>query len=248
MTRVAMGVAVLVIMAAPALAKDLDPKAAYVLVDIGDLDGALIKGSSQPGGITLGRYDPVNHDIRGGELSPDSALPKTLSPHVTIAKQPVAKGKGIRQYLVEIPADMWVVEGANGTAFSLGSLQFEVKPGEIVDLGVMTPVMDWAPGESAKTVGGAMMSSLLFGSLRPKTLRPVRMEWRARTASDLPLPSQLAGRGATPATFVPGAKFGNYLGGLVNRIGGRPARLKELAAENAALEPEPEASGEAVSQ
>jgi hypothetical protein len=235
MKRVAVGVAVALLVTAPVKAKEkpLDPKTAYVLVDIGDLEDALMKGAAQPGGITLGRYDPVKRDIRGGELSPDTALPKTESPHLAITKKPVAKGEGVRQYLVEIPVDMWVVEGANGTAFSLGSVQFEIKPGEVVDLGVLTPMMDWAPGEKAKSVGSAMMGGILFGSMRPKNLRPVLVEWHARTAGDLPLPPQLGDRQAKPVAFVPGAKFGNYLGGLVNRMGGRPARFKELAAEQA---------------
>jgi hypothetical protein len=40
----------------------------------------------------------------------------------------------------------------------------------------------------------------------------------------MPLPVSLTGRTLTPAEFSQGAKFGNYLGGLVNRIGGRASR------------------------
>jgi len=162
-------------------------------------------------------------------------LPKKEEPHLAIAKKPVVKGEGVRQYLVALPPDIWVVEGANGTAFSLGSLKFEVKPGEVIDLGVLKPAIDYPPGENAKSVGGAMLGAMFFGSLRSKNLRPVRMDWHARAATDLPVPAILAGRQVQPAAFEPGAKFGNYLGGLVNRIGGRAARFKELAAEQGTL-------------
>lgn len=38
------------------------------------------------------------------------------------------------------------------------------------------------------------------------------------------LPPALVGKVLTPAVFSDGAKFGNYLGGLINRIGGRATR------------------------
>jgi len=235
------------LLAGPALAKtkEIDPQAAYIVIDIENLDDFMIKGTDQPGTVTLGRYDPAKQDIRGGEVSPDTVLPGKQSPHLVIDRRPAVKSKAVRQYVVEIQPDTWVVEGANGTAFSLGSMQFEVKPGEVLDLGIVKPAVDRVVGEAPKSMGSAMLGAMFFGSTKPKNERPVRLDWRARTTGDLPLPA-LEGRTAVPVTFTPGAKFGNYLGGLVNRIGGRAQRVSDLSAEqNASIAG---ASEEAVSQ
>ncbi|HEX7742494.1 MAG TPA: hypothetical protein VF442_08700, partial [Sphingobium sp.] len=49
--------------------------------------------------------------------------------------------------------------------------------------------------------------------------------------SDMPLPSILAQ--AKPVVWASEVRFGNHLGGLINRMGGRKARFRALAAEQA---------------
>ena len=233
MKRLSLAFAVLLALPSMVSAKDreLDPQAAYVVIDIENLEDAFVRGDDRPGDVTLGRYDPLARDIRGGDLAPDSALPGRQSPHVTISRRPVAREDGVRQYVIELAPDTWVIEGASGTAFSLGSVSFQIGPGEVIDLGVVKPRVDFVEGEQAQSVGDIALKALIpFGSFRPKNIRPVWLEWHARGAGDLPLPAVVGDRGATPVTFVRGATFGNYLGGLVNRMGGRAERDRELAA------------------
>jgi len=247
MIRLLLAVAALVALPAAASAKDreLDPRAAYVVIDIEDLEDAFVKGTDQPGEVTLGRYDPQARDIRGGDLSPGTALPARQAPRVTVNRRAVTKADGVRQYVVELVPDTWVIEGASGTAFSLGSVSFEIGPGEVLDLGVVTPRVDFVEGEEAMSVGDVALKALIpFGSMRPKNIRPVWLERRARGAGDLPLPAIVGQRGATPATFVEGATFGNYLGGLVNRMGGRAERERELAAARPAEPAAPPATAQ----
>lgn len=237
MMRLLLAVAVLVALPAVASGKDreLDPRSAYVVIDIEDLEDAFMKGDERPGDVTFGRYDPQGRDIRGGDLSPGTALPGREPPRVTVNRRPVARAEGVRQYVVELVPDTWVIEGASGTAFSLGSVSFEIGPGEVIDLGVVKPRVDYAEGEEAMSVGDVALKALMpFGSMRPKNIRAVWLEQRARAPGDLPLPAIVDGRGTTPATLVEGATFGNYLGGLVNRLGGRAERERELAASRAA--------------
>lgn len=205
-------------------AAGLDADAAYVLIEVQHIEDVMMKGTKTRSGVTLARYDPVMGDVRGGDLSPDTALPAGQPVRVGTVGKPVAKDKATRLYVLKVEPDTWIVEGANGTAFSLGSMMFTVAPRQVVDLGVFKPAIDWAEGERPKNVGGAMMGAILFGSLRSKEIRPVRVDWHARGIGDLPLPPMLAGRIVAPATFEPNRKFGNYLGGLVNRFGGRAAR------------------------
>ena len=210
----------------------LDPDGAYVLVEIGTLDNAMLKGVKMPGSLTLARYDAAKGDVRGGMLSPDTALPKGQAPRVTIMAKPLVKTKTSRLYLVKLEPDTWVIEGASGTAFSLGSAQFNIAPGQVIDLGVVKPVVEWLDGEGPKSMAGGMMGAMLFGSVKPKEIRPIRLEWRPRTSSDFPIPSSLSGRTVSAGQFSYGVKFGNYLGGLVNRIDGRAGRNKAEAAAN----------------
>lgn len=211
---------------APASARDLviDPAAAYVVVEVRHLEDAVLKGSKVPGTLSLARYDPVKGDVRGGELSLETALPKGQAVRLAVQSKPVAKTKTGRLYVIELEPDAWVIEGASGTAFSLGSMMFRIEPGQIVDLGVFKPSVDWVEGEGPKGMGAGLLGAALFGSVGPKEQRPIRIEWRARTAEDIALPAALAGRTVLPVEFTPGQKFGNYLGGLVNRFDGRAGR------------------------
>ena len=124
-----------------------------------------------------------------------------------------------------------MIEGSGGTAFSLGSWTFTAAPGQIVDLGRFHPSVDWLEGEGPKSVMGAALGAAFFGSMKPKELRPVKLEWRPRGAADLALPAALNGKPLVAADFADGAKFGNYLGGLVNRIGGRATRAATAVAD-----------------
>jgi hypothetical protein len=210
-----------------AMAKDklaIDPAAAYVLVEIENLKDVVLKGTTAPGSLTIARFDPVGGDVRGGEKSPGTLLGQKETLRVVINSKPVAKSKEARLYLVQIPADTWVIEGSGNTAFSLGSRTFVTTPGQIVDLGRFRPSVDWLEGEGPKSMAGGLMGAAFFGSVNPKDLRPIKLDWRARGAEDLPLPPALAGTPLVAADYGEGAKFGNYLGGLVNRIGGRATR------------------------
>jgi hypothetical protein len=206
-------------------APSIDPDAAYVLVEVGNLENALLKGTKGPGTITLARYDAVKGDVRGGYKSPETALGSKISPRIQLMAKPVGKSKTSRLYMAKVDPDFWVIEGANGTAFSLGSKMFEIKAGQVVDLGYFKPSVDWIEGEGPKSMLGGMMGAALFGSMKPKEDRPVRLEWRSRSTGDIALPAELGQRALVPARYADGAKFGNYLGGLVNRIGGRAERL-----------------------
>ncbi len=221
---------------AAASAKDfrIEPGAAYVVVEMLNLDDAMLKGTKVPGALVLARYDPVKGDVRGGTLSPDTKLAKDEPVRVTLQGKPMAKSKTGRLFVVKLEPDTWVVEGANGTAFSLGSVAFTLAPGEILDLGVFKPSVDWVEGEGPKSMVGGLMGAALFGSVGPKEQRPIRIEWRVRGSGDLPLPPELAGHAVTPAALESDRKFGNYLGGLVNRFGGRAARPGAQAAATAA--------------
>jgi hypothetical protein len=213
----------------------LDPAKAYALVEVLNHDEGKVAGR-----IFLARYDAQGGDVRGGLRSPGSKLPKGESVRVATSK-PLIKGKTSRLYLLELDPDTWVIEGAGGTAFSLGSRHFTVAAGDIVDLGVMAPRGDYPEGEGPwKLTVGKVAKMAMLGPFA-KGPKPVvaMLDMRERSAADMTLPAPLRDR-AVPAAYTPGAKFGNYLGGLVNRLEGRKGRPGPTAeVEAAAIEAAP---------
>lgn len=206
----------------------LDPAKAYLVAEIRNQDEG-----RQRGVVVIARYDPEGRDVRGGARSPESALERGADVRISIGSRSLASSDASRLYLVELEPDTWVIEGAGGTAFSLGSRTFTVVPGDVIDLGVLSPQADLREGEELPglTAGRLIGMAFLGPFARTPEPRPARLEIRERRAGDLPLPEALRARVA-PAQLRDGATFGNYLGGLVNRIDGhRGRRPAEPAAE-----------------
>jgi hypothetical protein len=199
----------------------------YVLVEVNNPPDMKFMGTTMPGSMTLARYDPVNGDIRGGYRAQATALPKNALVRVLIGlkTKALAKTKTSRLYLVEIVPDTWVIEGASGTSYSLGSLTFTAKQGDIIDLGVVVPRVDLAEGEEQKDFNtGSVAKMMLVPFARMPEPKKNKLDMRARAATDLPLPKMFEGRTLTVPQLSYGATFGNYAGGLINRIDGRAGR------------------------
>lgn len=223
--------AILAVLAVPAQAsrtydripEQLDPAKAYVVVEIGKLDGALLFGT-----LVLGRYDTERMDIALPTPSPGGKIPRGgwKQDNRLILSDPAVKDKDRRFYIAELDPGLWVIEGANDTAFSLGSQAMELAAGTVVDLGVASVYSDFPEGEkrdiltNGRMFKGALMGGI-FGRVMPKPM-PRAVDFRARSVSDMPLPALFAA--ALPAQWVREVQFGNYLGGLVNRMGGRKSR------------------------
>ena len=198
----------------------LDPAKAYALVEIRNHDGG-----SQAGNVTLARYDAAGGDVRGGLRSPESALERGVPVRLTVSRRPLVRGDESRLYLLELEPDTWVIEGAGGTAFSLESRTFTIRAGEVLDLGVFSPRIDWPEGQGPpRLTAGRLAGIALLGPFaRMPRPQPAMLEIRPRGGGDLAVPESLTGVIAS-AEFTAGARFGNYLGGLVNRIDGRAGR------------------------
>lgn len=205
----------------------LDPAKAYVLVEIRNHDGGRL-----PGSVVLARYDPARADVRGGARALGSALPRGQSVRVAVSSHALERTHESRLYLVALEPDTWVIEGVGGTAFSLGSRTFTVAAGQVVDLGILSPTTDWAEGESAPRLTAGRVAALAFLGpfARTPEQRPAMLAMRERGAVDFAVPAQLRAA-IIPVRLQAGARFGNYLGGLVNRIDGRHGRPDGASAE-----------------
>jgi hypothetical protein len=214
----------------------LDPAKAYVLVEyklqknpLGNFPGSR-KYMPLSSGLVFARYDPALGDVRGLGKAKANPVPAKQRPTEPFRNRELAKGDAARLFLIELDPDTWVILGFGNTSFSLGSYAFALEPGTITDLGVAEPEPDWAEGDRAANIGDVMGAALLGPFAKRPAIAPMRVSFRERTAADMAIPAGLPVDRVQPVKFTTDVKFGNYLGGLVNRIEGVNARLK---AENA---------------
>jgi hypothetical protein len=210
----------------------LDPAKAYILVEYRLLKNpyAGFPGSRKTmplnAGLSFGRYDPALGDIRGLGKAGANPVGPGQQPIEGFRNKPLAKGEGSRLFLIEVEPDVWVVQGFGNTSFSLGSYAFELAPGSVTDLGVVTAEPDWAEGQEPPDMGDVLTAALAGPFAKSPDIAPMRVSFRPRTTTDLPIPAGIPADRVRQPVFTPGAKFGNYLGGLVNRIEGVNARLR----------------------
>ena len=215
----------------------LDPGKAYILVEYkllknpyGGFPGSR-KTMPLTAGLVFARYDAGLGDIRGMGKAKANPVAAGQQPIEGFRKKPVAKGPGSRLFLLEVEPDLWVVQGWGSTSFSLGSYAFDLPPGSVTDLGVVTAEPDWAEGQDAPDMGDVLGAALAGPFAKSPDIAPMRLSFRPRAAGDIPIPAGIPAEAVRPVAFTPGAKFGNYLGGLVNRIEGVNARLRGGASE-----------------
>jgi hypothetical protein len=233
MSRLALFAALALAAASPAAAKTLkkvppalDPTKAYILVEykllknpLGNFPGSR-KTMPLKAGLAFGRYDPALGDIRGLGKAGANPVASGQSPIEGFRYKPIAKGPATRLMLIEVEPHIWVVQGFGNTSFSLGSYRFELAPGTVTDLGVVTAEPDWAEGQDPPDMGNVLAAAMAGPFAKSPDIAPMRAEFRPRTGGDIALPPGIPAEKVRPVEFTPGARFGNYLGGLVNRIEG----------------------------
>lgn len=225
-----------------ALAKDksveIKPDKAYLLVQVDPVEYKMLGTNRMKLDVGFARYDVTRNDIRGGYKSSENPVPEGESVRTIARKKPIAKDGKRRLYLLEVDPDIWVIEsvgvssggtlGVGSTSFSLGSYHFEAKSGQITDLGVFGPARELSGNPDEKVTAGKIFGMALLGPFGGPKIEPVPLvlNIRERRADDLQLPASMQKYEITYPEFVYGGSFGNYGGGLVNRIDGREGRTR----------------------
>jgi len=215
----------------------LNPAKAYLLVEYrlqaNPFAGFPGSRKTMPlqGGLTFARYDAAAGDVRGLGRASANPLAAGQAQRELFSNKPLAKGDTTRLFLLEVDPGTWVVEGYANTAFSLGSYSFDLAPGTVTDLGVVEAERDWAEEQRRMTSGDVLLSAMAGPFAGHADMAPLRLTFRPRAAGDLPVPAGLPADRVRPVAFTPDSKFGDYLGGLVNRIEGVNARLRAEAAK-----------------
>lgn len=215
----------------------LDPTKAYLLVEYelqpNPLAGVPLSAKTLPlmTGLQLARYDADRDDVRGEGRAAANPVPPKQPTVEAFRNRPIAKTERGRLFLLELEPDEWVVQGWGQTSFSLGSYAFRLEPGTITDLGIVTAYPDYPEGQGPVKMGDVAMAALLGPFAKRPKPTPVRVAFRPRADGDLPLPAGLPADRVQPVAFTPDARFGNHMGGLVNRIEGVNHRASQAEVE-----------------
>lgn len=214
-------------------ADQLKPDMAYLLVQVDPVQVDMLGTSEVATGILFAPYDPDAKRLRD-RARPGDASGTPNPAQVLAMKDPIAKDKKKRLFLVEIEPGTWVIEGTGGTpmlasaatSFALGSYYFEAKAGELLDLGVFVPQREPSDNPDTKMTGGKLVGMMLAGPFGGGRVEPVpnKLAIRPRADGDIAVPAWLASRPTVQPAFVYGGTFGNRMGVLVNRVDGKDGR------------------------
>jgi hypothetical protein len=214
----------------------LNPTKAYLLVEYklqanpyAGLPGSR-KTMPLQSGLALARYDVALGDVRGMGKAKANPVPTGQVAIEAFRNKPIAKGETSRLFLLELEPDTWVIQGYGDTSFSLGSYSFALAAGSFVDLGVVSVERDWAEGQKPPSAGSIIGAAFAGPFAKRPDLAPLRATFRPRSSSDMGIPAGLPVDRIATVKFEPGATFGNYLGGLVNRIEGVNASVRAATA------------------
>jgi len=233
-----------------------DPEKAYLLFQ---LDPILIEDngkSIQRARVLFSRYDSEAGDVRGVGKAADNPVPEGQSLSVEGFKNHLVKAKKKRLYLLAVEPDTWTIQGTGigmsagppqlMTSFSLGSYTFDVKPGQIIDFGVLTPVRPISDNPDTKLTAGKLLGAM-FNPFGGEIVEPVplTLTLSERAEGDIGLPDWIAVLDRVKPELTYGNRFGNYAGGLINRIDGKAGRERAKRAAEAEAQAQAEAKAEA---
>lgn len=186
----------------------LDPKTSYILVRLGKRDEKVWNL------VSFYRYDPEAEDLRGKGRAKANPVPKGEDKAAVVGPKSFLTEEGnIRTYLVAVTPGRWVIASSPTTTYSLGSLQFDTKAGEITDLGTL-----YMGAENGSSIWPklAQIHSAPDIEKRAYTVADALLVEPATAATAAPAPLSALPR--RPAVFERAPRFGNHSGQMINAV------------------------------
>lgn len=205
----------------------VEPGRGYLLVRVGPANGR--NAITTP--ILFSRIDPESGDVISGAIANASKKTEYDAAQTTGGRQPQADGV-TPSYILPVNPGRWVIVGIpdflTPTAFSMGAYGFEVRAGEIVDLGTILAGREDGKSPIAEIASSKLAPDLVnFGAMMN-----IVMTWNALLlppSGPSPIPSEFAALPVRRATVESDIRFTNTMGWMVNRMIGLPAMAHEQA-------------------
>jgi hypothetical protein len=193
----------------------LDPTKGYILVRVGPSAG---KGDAPI--VVFARMDPRTGTIFGeGKLNALSS--KEYNASSAGGGNFVATDGKTSAYVVPVNPGKWVIAGAGASIFSLGTYGFEVKAGEVVDIGTVLTGREDGKSPIPEIAAAKLSPDLVsFGTLMNIVMTDALL-LKPPVDGAVP-PAPIASWPVRPAVLEADVRFDNVYQGLINRVLGLP--------------------------
>lgn len=195
----------------------LDPRLGYILVRMGPSNA-----SEKPTPVAFVRINAAT----GRQFEPGDAeatmpnFDRTLLVVVNVGRS-FGEVDGQSVYLLSAYPGQWIISNVGETCLSLGTYQFQVKQGEIADIGTLLTAREDGKSAVPQLAGITLSPDLVeFGTMMNIVMSTALF---AAPAEGTPaLPAELAGIPVTKATLSPDFRMENRCQGLINRAASLP--------------------------
>lgn len=189
----------------------LDPRLGYILVRMGP-NGADVK----PVPVGFVRINATTGKGFEGEAEADVPdFGRTLSVAVNVGRS-FGSSDGHAVYLLSAYPGRWVISNVGGTCLSLGSYSFDVKQGEVSDIGTLLTAREDGKAGVPELADAKLSQDLIdFGTMMNIVMSDAMF---AAPAVDAPaMPAELAGFPVTKVALAPDFRSDNRCQGMINR-------------------------------
>jgi hypothetical protein len=196
----------------------IDPRLGYVMVRLGpkaaDKNPSLTVGFSRIDAATNKPFDFTTVD----DIPKD--FWRTAGVAINVGRS-FANVDGAGLYLVGFYPGRWQIGGVGQTCLSMGSYTFDVKQGEVTDIGTLLVARENGEAAAPELKDAKLSQDLVdFGTMMNIVMSEALY---AKPASDTPtLPAELKAWPVTKATLTPDHRFDNNCATLINRAASLP--------------------------
>jgi hypothetical protein len=199
-----------------------EPSKGYILVRVGNTSGNVT-------GVAFARLDPHSGKIIGdGKLNALSK--KEYDAAIAAGGNFLSTDEATNTYLIPVNPGKWLISGAGATIFSLGTFGFQVKAGEVSDIGTVLVGREDGKSKIPEIAAAKLSGDLVeFGTMTNIVMTDAMLLKPPVEGAAIPKP--LNGWVVRAAEIQRDLRFDNVYHGLVNRALGLPPMEHERLAK-----------------
>lgn len=203
-----------------------DPSKGYILVRVGPTPGTVI-------GVAFARLNPYSGKIIGdGKLNALSK--KEYDAAIAAGGNFLSTDGDTNVYLIPVNPGKWVISGAGTSIFSLGTYGFEIKAGEVADIGTVLTGREDGKSKIPEIAAAKLSGDLVeFGTMVNIVMTDAML--LKPPVANVPVPKELNGWTVRAAEIQRDVRFDNVYQGLINRALGLPPMEHERLLQGATL-------------
>ena len=203
-----------------------DPGKGYILVRVGPASGNIT-------GVVFARLNPYSGKIIGdGKLNALSK--KEYDAAIAVGGNLLSTDGDTNVYLIPANPGKWLIAGAGTSIFSLGTYGFDIKAGEVADIGTVLTGREDGKSKIPEIAAAKLSDDLVeFGTMMNIVMTDAML--LKPPVENAPVPKELNGWTVRAAQIQRDVRFDNVYQGLINRALGLPPMEHERLPQGAAM-------------